>query len=224
MKATALGLSSGGKDSILAIHLASKSGLEITGIVTALPEDEESMLYHIHNVMYVRLIAKSMGIEWYPVKAPLSWEEKALSKELDKHDETILVTGGVASNYQKERFERVAREVGMKTYSPIWGMDANKVLRLTLELGFDTLVVAVAALGLEEEWLGRHLDRENVDVLLNLSKKNRFNAIGEGGDYDTFILDAPLYRRRLEATKVSKTWFGESGRLEILEMSLVEKG
>ena len=220
---TAVVLSSGGKDSILALHLAMMNKYHIKGIITVIPEDNESMLYHTHNITHVKTIAKSIGIEWYPVEASTSREEGDLINAMKNIDFTTLVTGGVCSNYQRVRFERIARSANKLVYSPIWGMDETEILRTIVDLGFDTIVVAVAALGLEEEWLGRHLNNENVEKLLSLSKKYRFSPVGEGGDYDTFVLDAPPYRNKLKELMISKEWKGDRGRLQIIEMSGVSK-
>ena len=45
---------SGGKDSVLSMHLAHNQGIKITGIMTMIPEDQESMLYHTHNINLVK--------------------------------------------------------------------------------------------------------------------------------------------------------------------------
>ena len=47
--------------------------------------------------------------------------------------------------------------------------------------------------------------------------------MGEGGDYDTFVLDAPPYRNKLKELMISKEWKGDRGRLQIIEMSGVSK-
>ena len=221
---SALALASGGKDSILAIHLATSNGFDIKGIVTVIPEDPESMLYHTHNVFHVEEIARSIGAKWYPVEAPESEEEESLSTALTSLDATTLVTGGIASKYQKIRFERIGRKAGMDVHSPIWNMNQEEVLERIVKMGFDTIIISVAAYGLGEEWLGRHLDYVNVNKLLSLSQSCQFNIVGEGGEYDTLVLDAPFYTKRLEPTKVLRHWYGDRGRLEIVEMSSIDKG
>ena len=60
---------SGGKDSVLSMHLAHNNGIKITKIMTMIPEDQESMLYHTHNINLVKSIAEVVGLDWIPVKA-----------------------------------------------------------------------------------------------------------------------------------------------------------
>lgn len=220
----ALVLSSGGKDSILALHKAWQQGLKVVGIITMLPEDPESMLYHTHNVQYVEEMAESMGLRWYGIEASKEEEEDALERTLKSLDANILVTGGVSSNYQMEKFTRIAEAANMHHLAPLWGNSPQGVLQEVLAMRMEVMITAVAAYGLDEGWLGRLLTEESVTELLRLSEKYRFNPIGEGGDLDSFVLDAPSYRKRLVPMKMAKKWYGDRGALDIQELKMVQKG
>jgi ABC transporter with metal-binding/Fe-S-binding domain ATP-binding protein len=219
----ALVLSSGGKDSILALHKAREQGSKIIGIVTMLPEDPESMLYHTHNVKHVKSIAESIGLNWYGFEAKKEEEEKALERALKNLNAELLITGGIASNYQKDIFDRIAESANMKHLAPLWNMKPYDVLKEIISMKMDAIIVAVAAYGLGENWLGRHLTKESVDELLRLSEKYRFNPVGEGGDFDSFALDAPLYKKRLVPLRILSRWEKDSGALEIQELIMEDK-
>ncbi|MCP8321297.1 MAG: diphthine--ammonia ligase [archaeon] len=223
MASRALVLSSGGKDSILALHKAWEQGLRIIGIITMLPDDPNSMLYHTHNVRHVKRIAESVGINWYGFEAKKDEEEKALERALKKLNAELLISGGIASNYQKDIFDQIAESANMKHLAPLWGMKPYDVLKEIISMKMDVMIIAVAAYGLDENWLGKHLTKESVDELLRLSEKYHFNPIGEGGDFDSFVLDAPLYKKRLIPLRVIKRWEKDSGALEIQELMMEEK-
>ena len=220
---TAICLSSGGKDSTLSLHIAHSRGITIKALLTVIPEDPESMLYHTHNVHLVESIAVATGLPWIPVQAKKDREEESLQEALKNVDADYLVTGGMASNYQKEKFDRVCKNTGKEHYAPLWGISPKELYDKILENKMDAIIVSVAAYGLEEEWLGRHLDRQNVEKLLRLSAKYKFNPVGEGGDLDTLVLDAPLYKKRLAIKKAMKKWYGDRGKLEIQEIEYVQK-
>lgn len=222
MKA-AICLSSGGKDSTLSLHIAHSRGIMIKALLTVIPEDPESMLYHTHNVHLVENIAVSTGLPWIPVQAKKNSEEESLQEALKNIDADYLVTGGIASNYQKEKFDRVCRNAGKEHYAPLWGISAKELYSKILENKMDVIIVSVAAYGLGEEWLGQHLDRQSVEKLLRLSARYRFNPVGEGGDLDTFVLDAPLYKKRIEIKKATKKWYGDRGKLQIQGVEYVQK-
>lgn len=223
MKKTAVCLSSGGKDSTLALHIAHASEIELKALLTVIPEDPESMLYHTHNVRLVANIAEAIGLPWISVRAQKDREEESLQEALKGIVADYLVTGGIASGYQKAKFDRICRNTEKEHYAPLWGISARELYDKILEFEMDVIIVSVAAYGLGKEWLGAHLDRAAIDKLLKLAEKYRFNAVGEGGDLDTLVLDAPLYRRRLEIKKMEKKWFGDRGRLEIEEIEFKQK-
>ncbi|MEM3451454.1 MAG: diphthine--ammonia ligase [Nitrososphaerales archaeon] len=219
----ALVISSGGKDSILALHKAWMQGVKIVGIVTMLPENPYSMLYHAHNVKHVKSIAESIGINWYGFKAEEKDEKGSLERALKELKVDLLISGCIASKYQKDILNNVAESVNMKHFTPLWNMKAYDVLKEIIFMKMDVMIVSVAAYGLDKKWLGKHLTQKNVNELLRLSEKYHFNPIGEGGDYDSFVLDAPLYKKRLVPLKVAKKWEKDSGALEIQELIMMDK-
>ena len=221
-------LISGGKDSMLALHHAIWDGHEVAYLVTALPERADSWMFHVPNLHIMPLISEALGIPL--VKAITSGikeqeveELKAVLAELDVDG---IVSGAVASSYQKERIDRVCEELGLKSLAPLWGRDELSVLKEVVELGFQVIFVGVFAYGLDASWLGRPLDEQAISDLLALRERYGISLVGEGGEYETLVLDAPLYRARLEVVEARKTWdpFRLSGVLEVIEARLVGKG
>jgi uncharacterized protein (TIGR00290 family) len=84
-------------------------------------------------------------------------------------------------------------------------------------------MTGVAALGLDESWLGRALNEEAIRDLADLHAKYGVNPGLEGGEGETFVLDCPLFERRIQVTSSKKNWKGDAGHLEILDAHLVAK-
>jgi len=61
--------------------------------------------------------------------------------------------------------------------------------------------VGVAAYGLDDSWLGRRLDYDALEDLKKAKKKYGIDVGGEGGEYETFVSDGPIYRKRLGIVK-----------------------
>ena len=57
--------------------------------------------------------------------------------------------------------------------------------------GFEVEITRVAARGLDESWEDRKLDENTVQELIELSREYRFNAAGEGGEYETRVTGFP---------------------------------
>jgi len=81
----------------------------------------------------------------------------------------------------------------------------------------------VACEGLGREWLGRVIDSRALKELEKLSNKHRFHLAGEGGEFESLVLDAPFFRKRLVVKKAKSKWQGDSGYYWVKEAGLVDK-
>ena len=148
---------------------------------------------------------------------------RAVADAKSKHDLQGIYTGALASVYQKTRVEKICSDLGLACVSPLWGADPERHLRRLVADGFTVIVVSVSALGLDESWLGRALDEKSIGELVVLGKKYGFHVGLEGGEGETFVLDAPLFTRRVEVRSAVKHWKGDYGYLEISDAVLVPK-
>ncbi len=221
-------LISGGKDSMLALHHAVWEGHEIACLITMMPQRDDSWMFHVPNLHVVPLVAEALGIPLVsrPTSGVKERELEDLRTVLAGLDVDGVVLGAVASRYQKERIDGVCKELGLVSYAPLWGRDELSVLRELLNARFEVIFVGVFAYGLDASWLGRKLDEEAVEELLALKERYGISLVGEGGEYETLVLDAPLYRARLEVTDYEVRWdpYRNAGVLEIRSARLVPKG
>ena len=56
---------------------------------------------------------------------------------------------------------------------------------------------------MDESWLGKEINSENLAKLIELSKKYRFNLGFEGGEAETAVLDGPDFKYKLKIEKSS---------------------
>ncbi len=217
-------LFSGGKDSTYAVYLVQQKGWNVKYLVSMMP-GEDSYLFHIPNVHLTTLHSEAMGI---PLKqAAVSGEPeeeleilKGVLRELDVEG---LITGAIASDYQWSRFNRIGEEIGVKVFSPVWRKDQMRVMEDIVQAGFEVMIVGVAAEGLDESWLGRMIDDECLKDLQRLEQEKGINPSGEGGEYETLVLDGPNFEKRLQIKVSEKTWDGTRGHVAVSEAVLIEK-
>ncbi len=219
----ALALASGGKDSILALHMAVERSVMLEGILTILPEDPESMLYHTPNVEHVARIAESLGTRWISIDAPKDAEEAVLNQILSSLDIKMLITGGIKSKYQRDKFDNICQALAISLYSPLWGLEPSEIYNMMNKFKIDPIIVSVASLGLGKEWLGQHLNPQNVRRLFELSKKYHFDPTGEGGDFETFVVNGLMYRKQLVVESAQVRWHGDRGTMSFDKVTLKEK-
>jgi len=219
-------LYSGGKDSNLAL-LEAQERYEVACLVTLAPRSLESRLFHYPNVGWTRLQAEALGLPQLMVECPddeqgsLRALEDALREAVASHGVEGVVTGAVRSRYQLERFSRVCRRLGLECLSPLWGRDEVELLREVLRRGIEAIFTRVAGYPLPKSLLGRRLDEGVVEWLAR--RRAYVNPSGEGGEYETFVLDMPLFRRRVELTRWRVEGRDYDAVLIVEEARLVEK-
>lgn len=186
-------------------------------------------MFHYPNLKWTSLQAEAVGVPQLTTitrgekETELADLERALSEAKAKFSIEGVYTGALASVYQKSRVERICDDLHLRCVSPIWGVDPEAYLRRLVSEGFSVIMVSVSALGLGQEWLGRKLDSASVEELVSLGRKFKFHAGLEGGEGETFVLDAPFFLRRIEVRASSKHWSGDSGYLSITDARLVAK-
>jgi diphthamide synthase (EF-2-diphthine--ammonia ligase) len=78
----------------------------------------------------------------------------------------------------------------------------------------------VSSDGLDDSWLGKKINENDLDELLTLQKKFSFNLNFEGGEAETFVINCPLFEKPLLIQDSITEWDGYRGRFEILEAKL----
>ncbi len=214
-----------GKDSALALHRALEKGYEVKYLVTMIPQREDSWMFHFPNIRMTDLFADAVGIPL--VKAETSGvkevELRDLEQALARLDVDAVVSGGISSGYQKKRIDEICGDLGLKHVAPLWGEDPLELLKEIVDLKMETIIVGVYAYGFDEAWLGRRINEDTVKDLVELNRKSQVSLVGEGGEYETLVVDAPFFKKKIQLIEMQKVWGKQSGYLEIKKAVLVNK-
>ncbi len=213
-------LYSGGKDSSLALWMAQERGIKVGHLITIFPRREDSYMFHKPNLELVPSLAEAMDIPLVRKgSSGLKEEElKDLENALDSVDVEGVITGAVASRYQKNRIEKIAADRDLKVISPLWGVEPSDIMETLLNESFECIIAGVAGMGLDEKWLGRRLDRHCLDELMVLNEQYGINVAGEGGEYESLVLDAPNFRWGFEIKSARVNWDGHRGTYEVTSL------
>jgi len=221
-------LFSGGKDSTLALHYAAEKE-EVACLITLLSENKESFMFHTPNIDVSTLQAKALALPQITKKTK-GEKEKELADLEDAIDEAAkkfkiegVVTGAVESVYQAERVQRICNRLGLWCFNPLWKHDQKTLLEELLEKKFNVIISGVFAYPLDEKWLGKQIDTKMVERLVDLQQKYGLSPAGEGGEIETTVLDAPLFKRKIEALDYGVEFRGNSGVFIIKQAQLVSK-
>jgi len=219
-------LVTGGKDSALALHRALKLGYEVKHLVTMLPQREDSWMFHFPNIRLADLFAEATGLPL--VKAETSGIKEVELKDLKRLLATLniegVVSGAISSQYQKKRIDKICQELNLKSIAPLWQENPIKLLKEITNFNFDTVIVGVYALGFDQKWLGRRIDSKALNDLVGLNERYAVSLVGEGGEYETLVLDAPFFKRKIRLLQTERVWEDHSGYLLVKKAELIDKG
>jgi len=240
-------LASGGKDSTYASWWARLQGWEVVSLVTVLVKGDDSMMFQLQNTWITAFQASSSGIPWKPIISFGEEEDEVgdlessiiaggvcdfkeifppgieIPEDLVIHsgplDIDALVVGALRSDYQKTRIERMCQRLGIASFCPLWHKDPREHMQSLLEHGFGVIFTSVSTEGMSADWVGRTLEVESLNELIDLSKRHRFNLDGEGGEFETIVVSAPHMRRDV-VVQGEVDWTGSRGSFELLSCEL----
>ena len=240
-------LASGGKDSTYASWWARLQGWEVVSLVTVLVKGDDSMMFQLQNTWITAFQASSSGIPWKPIISFGEEEYEVgdlessiiaggvfdfkeifppgieIPEDLVIHsgplDIDALVVGALRSDYQKTRIERMCQRLGIASFCPLWHKDPREHMQSLLEHGFGVIFTSVSTEGMSADWVGRTLEGESLNELIDLSQRHRFNLDGEGGEFETIVVSGPHMRRDI-VVQGEVVWKGSRGSLEVLSCEL----
>ena len=219
-------LVTGGKDSALALYRILNENYEVVYLVSMIPLREDSWMFHYPNIHLVDLFAEAVEIPL--VKAETSGikekEVEDLKRLIESLDVEGIVSGAIASSYQKTRINGICKQLKLKCITPLWHEKPLNILKEILDLKFEVIIIGVYAYGFSMEWLGREIDENTVKALRELNSRYSISLVGEGGEYETLVLDAPFFRtKKIRIVKTEKVWENQSGYLLVTEAKLEDK-
>ena len=202
---------SGGKDSSLACLRAMKAGCTVSFLLNMLDESGERERAHGTRPFLLRLQAKAMGISI--IQANASWELyetefKAAVRSLKREGVQKGVFGDIHLREHRAWVERVCEELSIEPLLPLWGCDPDALLHEFITAGFEAIIVATRV---KEDWLGRKIDESFIGELQTC----HFHASGESGEYHSFVINGPLFRRRIWVSETERVRHGDYWVLDI---------
>jgi ABC transporter with metal-binding/Fe-S-binding domain ATP-binding protein len=221
-------LTSGGKDSNYALHLASQEH-EIVCLMTLYSMNTESYMFQSLGQELVGLQAEAMNLPL--VREFTQGEKEKELKDLKRlikgakkeHKIEGVVTGALSSVYQASRIQKICLELGVHCFNPLWLKDQEELLDDLLKAKFKVSLVGVFSYPFEEKMIGKILDKKTVQELKNMKKKYQINPAGEGGEFESIVLDAPHFKKRIVIEKSETLWNNYAGSLIIKEAYLEKK-
>lgn len=192
-------LFSGGKDSTLALIKASQTH-NITCVISLIPKNPESYMFHSINSHLTKYQAEAMNIEI--VQEFSSGEKDKELEDLKRVIENVkkdfgiegIVSGAIESDYQASRIKKICDELNLKLINPNWHLDYNTLMNEIEKFKIKAIITQIASYPLNKDYLGKTFNREIFEEF----KKLKVHPFGEGGEFETFVIDAINFKKKIE--------------------------
>ncbi|KQC08967.1 MAG: hypothetical protein APR55_10910 [Methanolinea sp. SDB] len=221
-------LCSGGKDSIYAAYRAMQKE-EVSCLISVVSRNEESYMFHTPNVPLVALQAEAAGLPLVSVVTAGEKEKEladlrdALECARERYGIEGVVSGAIMSVYQASRLQQICRDMDLWCFNPLWYTDQEGYMASLVREGFSIIITGVFSEPFDESWLGRRIDVRMIAQLKAIAERYRITLTGEGGEFETFALDAPFFEKRIAVRKASVRYKNFRGVYMIEDAELEER-
>ncbi len=215
-------LLSGGKDSVYAGYLAKEKGNELVCNVSIFSENKDSYMFHTPSIEKTIKQSQAMNLPLIIQKTSGEKEielqdlEEGIKKAKEKYNIEGIVTGAIESVYQASRIQKICNELDLEVFNPLWKKSEIEYLKELVSNNFKVIITGVFAFPLDKSWLGKEIDKNFINEVKELKEEYQIHPAGEGGEFETFVLNCPLFKKELRVSSFKDSKEGEySWRREI---------
>jgi len=212
---------SGGKDSCFACYQAMNQGYQVSHLVNFISDEFDRVRFHGTEAKLIQMQSQAMGLPL--LQKQTSWDRyeqefKEGVRSLIPDGVKGMVFGDIYLQGHRDWVERVCAELGIEAVEPLWEKDLEEILGGFIDSGFEALIVSAKSELVEQEWVGRRVDRSFMDYL----RQKGIDICGENGEYHTLVVDGPIFKKKIDITQ-SKTiardnhWLLDTGRYRLVD-------
>lgn len=215
---------SGGKDGCLALHRLLQQGHEVAALVSMVSESNGRNRAHGIPLRWLRMQAEALGIPLMTVDSEPGYGmqlAEAMRRLRTEHGVEAIAFGTLYSDRDRGWNEGIAGAAGLEPLFPVWIKPerASYLLHQWISLGFKAVVCRAVQERLEPEWVGRELDWSFFHDI----HATDLCVMGEYGEFHTFVVDGPIFRRRVELCRFEVVANAGLWSMDVLECRLVDK-
>lgn len=187
-------MSSGGKDSTLALDRGRRDGLDVRYLVNIYDGVSRRVAFHGVRAELIAAQAAACGLDLVAAHtdADNPYEPVLLRtlKDLEQRGVTGIVFGNIHLADVREWYETRVTATGLAHVEPLWGEPPISLVREVVERGFRPIVVSVDLRQGASDLLGGEIDH---DFVKTVEVRNNLDPCGERGEYHTFVYAGPTF-------------------------------
>lgn len=213
-----LALISGGKDSFFNIHHCLSRGHELVALGNLYPaakdgDEIDSFMFQTVGHEVIDYYSECLDVPIYRQEITGKSRNQELEYRITEEDEiedlfklisTIqrhhpkvegVSCGAILSHYQRNRVEDVCERLGLIPLAYLWQRNQPELMLEMIRNGLDARLIKVAAIGLTSNNLGKSI-ADVYPYLMKLNLMYDVHVCGEGGEFETIVLDSPVFKRK----------------------------
>ncbi|EPR78253.1 putative ATPases of PP-loop superfamily [Spraguea lophii 42_110] len=109
----------------------------------------------------------------------------------EKYKFEAVSSGAILSNYQKNRIENICDRLDLKSLTPLWNQNQEELLKKMVDDSLNAIIVKIGTPELTKEIVGEDISK------LIIKNYKITNMCGEGGEYETIVLDCPIFKKKI---------------------------
>lgn len=173
-----------------ALYLALHNGISVDYLMFV----KNGSKAHRLNSWLLKLVSETLEIPAVTTEKDM----KSIRKSLQKLKANMIISGVTVTPEHMDWYREICDPIHVKHYAPLWGKKPLAALFEIESLGFQTIIIEVdASWGSHVSWIGKEIDEPLIREMEKLEKEQKINPSGELGAYHTFVLDCPLYKKKI---------------------------
>jgi len=215
---------SGGKDCCLALHRLIECKQEVVCLFSMVSKKDGRNHAHGTPLPFLQMQADALGIPLVMIDSAGDYEQSiinGLRKMKEQLDITTVAFGTLYVDEDKKWNEEITFKSGLKPLFPVW-IHQNESLNLLdewLNSNYEATICRARESHFDSSIVGQTVSEELKELFI----QKGICVMGEGGEYHTFVVDGPLFTKRLKIMKAETIINFDLWSLNIKEMKMIEK-
>lgn len=215
---------SGGKDCCLALHRLIEKKQEIACLFSMVSEKDDRNHAHGTPLSFLQMQADAIGIPLIMIDSAGNYEESiinGLRKMKEQFNLTAVAFGTLYVDEDRKWNEDITERAGLKPLFPVWihKNETSKLLDKWLNHNYEAIICRAMKSHFDSKIVGQTLNRELKEMLI----QKGVCVMGEGGEYHTFVIDGPLFKKKLNITTSETILNHGLWSLNMKEMKMISK-
>ncbi|PFO02600.1 hypothetical protein COJ85_15550 [Bacillus sp. AFS076308] len=215
---------SGGKDCCMCLDKVIKQGYQVVGLITMVSDVFRRTCAHGIPIDVVKIQAEALQIPITFINSTPDYENQLVNALKDlKENQNVdtVIFGSLYVETDRQWNEQAAAKAGLKSEFPLWirTEEVGELVKEWLQLGYKAIICRVKDGYLDKSWVGTNL---NANFFSHASHSD-VCPMGEMGEFHTFVIDGPLFKKRLGVTYTDIVLNSGLWSLDIKESNLVAK-